>query len=81
MRAAATLHSQDDDFTQPGELYRNVLSETDREHLVTNIVGHASDRRRARDASDGWPSTGARWTPTSAPGSRRVSAADPVAGP
>jgi catalase len=43
VRAANTLHSEDDDFTQPGELYRKVLSETDREHLVTNIVGHASD--------------------------------------
>jgi catalase len=43
VRAANTLHSEDDDFTQPGELYRKVLSEIDREHLVTNIVGHASD--------------------------------------
>jgi catalase len=43
LRAAATLHSEDDDFSQPGELYRNVLSETDREHLASNIVGHASE--------------------------------------
>ncbi|MDO8432461.1 MAG: catalase-related domain-containing protein [Candidatus Binatus sp.] len=30
-------------FGQPGTLYREVLSETDREHLVTNIVGHLKD--------------------------------------
>jgi catalase len=24
-------------------MYREVMSDTDREHLVTNIVGHASD--------------------------------------
>lgn len=30
----------DDDFFQPGELYRRVMTETDREHLVGNIVAH-----------------------------------------
>ena len=40
---AATLHHEDDDFIQPGELYRKVMSDTDREHLVSNIVGHASE--------------------------------------
>ena len=30
----------DDDFVQPGELYRRVMSETDREHLVGNAVAH-----------------------------------------
>jgi catalase len=30
----------DDDFFQPGELYRRVMSETDRQHLVGNIVAH-----------------------------------------
>jgi len=29
-----------DDFVQPGNLYRDVMSEQDREHLVGNIVGH-----------------------------------------
>jgi catalase len=43
VRAANSLHSEDDDFTQPGELYRKVLSETDRDHLVSNIVAHATD--------------------------------------
>jgi catalase len=35
--------SDDDDFVQPRALYRNVMSAMDREHLVTNIVAHASD--------------------------------------
>jgi catalase len=42
-RYAYELHQDDDDFIQPGALYRNVMSATDREHLVTNIVAHASD--------------------------------------
>ncbi|KQS71503.1 catalase [Modestobacter sp. Leaf380] len=42
-RAAATLHAEDDDTTQPGILIREVMSETDREHLVANILGHAGD--------------------------------------
>ncbi|HSV66596.1 MAG TPA: catalase [Mycobacteriales bacterium] len=40
VRSAYTLHAEDDDFGQPGTLYREVLSETDREHLAGNIVGH-----------------------------------------
>ena len=39
VRAAYDLHKEDDDFGQAGALYRNVLSETDREHLVGNIAG------------------------------------------
>lgn len=42
MRSAYTPHAEDNDFVQPGNLYRHVMSETDREHLVTNIVGHMS---------------------------------------
>jgi catalase len=42
-RYAYEKHSDDDDFGQPGTLYREVMDDTDREHLVTNIVGHASD--------------------------------------
>ncbi|MDP8228135.1 MAG: catalase, partial [Candidatus Electryoneaceae bacterium] len=30
----------DVDFVQPGELYRQVMTETEREHLVSNIVTH-----------------------------------------
>jgi catalase len=33
-------HRDDDDFVQPRALYRDVMSDTDREHLVTNIVSH-----------------------------------------
>ena len=36
-------HADDDDFVQPRALYRDVMSQTDREHLVTNIIAHASD--------------------------------------
>jgi catalase len=42
-RFAYDKHRDDDDFIQPGTLYRNVMSPTDREHLVTNIVAHAGD--------------------------------------
>ncbi|UCE44746.1 MAG: catalase [Methanobacteriota archaeon] len=31
-----------DDFVQPGDLYRKVMTEEDREHLVGNIVSHLS---------------------------------------
>jgi catalase len=34
-------HAEDDDFGQAGTLVRDVMSNTDREHLVTNIVAHA----------------------------------------
>jgi catalase len=36
-------HVEDDDFVQPGALYRDVMNDTDRQHLVTNIVAHAGD--------------------------------------
>jgi catalase len=42
-RYAYEKHAEDDDFVQPGTLYREVMNDTDREHIVTNIVGHASD--------------------------------------
>ncbi len=42
-RYAYDKHAEDDDFGQPGALYRDVMDDTDREHLVTNIVGHAGD--------------------------------------
>jgi catalase len=43
-RYAYERHAEDDDFSQAGALYRDVMNATDREHLVTNIVAHASDR-------------------------------------
>ncbi|WP_067170950.1 catalase [Microtetraspora niveoalba] len=42
IRSAYAKHREDDDFVQPRALWENVLSETDREHLVSNVVGHAS---------------------------------------
>jgi catalase len=41
-RYAYEKHAEDDDFGQPGTMYREVMSDTDRQHLVENIVGHAS---------------------------------------
>ncbi len=43
-RYAYDLHREDDDFGQAGTLVRDVLSAADRAHLVSNVVGHASDQ-------------------------------------
>ena len=40
MRSAYQAHAEDTDFVQPGNFYRHTLSQTDRDHLVSNIVGH-----------------------------------------
>jgi catalase len=42
LRAAASKHAEDDDHVQPRALWENVLSDTDRAHMISNIVGHAS---------------------------------------
>ena len=42
-RYAYDKHAEDDDFGQAGSLVRDVLDDAGRDHLVTNIVGHASD--------------------------------------
>ena len=42
-RYAYEKHAEDDDFVQPRALYREVMSDRDRDDLVANIVGHASD--------------------------------------
>ncbi len=42
VRSAYSLHAEDDDFGQAGTLFRKTLSATDREHLISNIVGHMS---------------------------------------
>jgi catalase len=44
MRTAYIAHKDDNDFIQPGTLYRQVMSPTDRDHLVSNIVAHLGDR-------------------------------------
>ncbi len=40
VRSPYRLHAEDSDHIQPGNLYREVLSDSDREHLVSNLVGH-----------------------------------------
>jgi catalase len=42
VRNAYTLHSEDDDFGQPGTLVRDVLDDAARERLTSNIAGHLS---------------------------------------
>lgn len=36
----------DDDFRQPGVLYREVMTSTDRDNLIRNICGHLKNARR-----------------------------------
>lgn len=36
----------DDDFVQPGNLYRDVMTDQDRTNLVNNIVGHLCDAQQ-----------------------------------
>ena len=40
VRAAYTLHAEDDDWGQPGTMVREVLDDAARERLADNIVGH-----------------------------------------
>jgi catalase len=43
-----------DDFVQPGDLYRKVMTEMDREHLIGNLVdhlGHAAKRIQMRQTA------------------------------
>jgi catalase len=40
IRAAYTLHKDDDDFGQPGALVRKVMDDAARNRLVANVVGH-----------------------------------------
>jgi catalase len=67
VRDAYIAHRDDDDFVQPGTLYREVMDDTDRDHLVANVIGHLSKGviPRVRDkAVDYWrsvdPDLGAR---------------------
>jgi catalase len=56
-RYAYEPHAEDDDFGQASALWRGVMTRTDRDHLVDNIVRHlgqgVSDRVQAR-AVDYW---------------------------
>jgi catalase len=68
VRTASEAHKDDDDFIQPGTLYRQVMSPTDRDHLVGNIVWHLSQgverSIQERAVNDYWskvdPDLGAR---------------------
>jgi catalase len=40
IRAAYTKRKDDDDFGQPGTLVREVMSDEERDRLVSNVVGH-----------------------------------------
>jgi catalase len=40
IRAAYTLHKDDDDFGQAGALVRRVMDDAARNRLVANVVGH-----------------------------------------
>jgi catalase len=57
-RTAYLAHKDDNDFIQPGTLYREVMSQTDRDHLVGNIVWHLSQgverRIQERAVKDYW---------------------------
>ncbi len=49
LEGQAARHPQeltDHDFFQPGELYRRVMTDTDREHLTGNIVAHLGGAQR-----------------------------------
>jgi catalase len=57
LEGQAARHPQeltDDDFFQAGELYRRVMTDTDRDHLIGNIVAHlggAQNRIQLRQAA------------------------------
>ena len=36
----------DIDFVQPGELYRRVMNDQDRDHLIHNIAGHLGNAQK-----------------------------------
>ncbi len=43
VRAAYTQRADDDDWSQPGTLVREVMDDAARDRLVSNVVGHLSD--------------------------------------
>jgi catalase len=45
IRSAYQPHADDDDFGQPRTMFEKVLSDTDRDHLVGNIVGHITNKQ------------------------------------
>ena len=43
VRAASTLHAEDDDWGQAGALVREVMAEAERDRLAGNVIGHVSN--------------------------------------
>ncbi|MEJ2686928.1 MAG: catalase-related domain-containing protein, partial [Gammaproteobacteria bacterium] len=43
VRNAYVLRRDDDDFSQPGTLVRDVMDDAARDRLVSNVVGHLKD--------------------------------------
>jgi catalase len=43
VRAAYSLRKDDDDWSQPGALVREVMDDAQRERFVKNVAGHLSD--------------------------------------
>lgn len=43
MHAAYTLRKDDDDWSQAGDLVRNIMDDAQRDRLVSNVVGHLKD--------------------------------------
>ena len=43
VRAAQALHREDDDFGQAGTMVREVLDDSARDRLVSNIAGHVKN--------------------------------------
>jgi len=41
-----TPRHPNDDFAQPGALFRKVMKDTDRDHLISNVVGHLKNAAR-----------------------------------
>jgi len=42
-RTKVKIARPEDDFVQPGFLYREVMTEEDRKHLISNMTGHLKD--------------------------------------
>ena len=62
MRSAYKLHAEDDDFIQAGNLYREVMTPTDRDHLVKNLVAHLGDGVESGSSGNGQSHSGGVWT-------------------
>ena len=46
MAARHSYTLSDDDFVQAGELYRKVMTDMDRDHLIGNIVAHLGNAQK-----------------------------------